>query len=116
VLRVSAAGNSGVGHYQAMFRPGISDGAAGRHDFGGGDTLLRFSVPAGFAAVITLQWADRFGSASDDYNLFVRRTDGIVITASILVQDGNDDPFEAVIVRLYRSQRDLLPRRYSNQP
>ena len=100
VLRVSAAGNAAQAHYQGRFTPGVFDPqvAGTRHNFGGGDTLLRFRVPAGTTAAIILQWGNRFGSAGDDYDLCVRQPNGALLACSFAVQNGNDDPVEALPV------------------
>ena len=99
VLRISAAGNEARGHYQGTFKAGAFDPQVPgtRHDFGGGDTLLRFRVPGGVSARIVLQWANRFGQAADDYDLCVRHTDGTILACSAVTQNGNDDPLEAVL-------------------
>jgi len=98
VLRVSAAGNDARGHYQAPFNPGIVDEGRGtRHDFGGGDTRMRFRVHGGSSALIVLQWGTPFGVAADDYDLFVFQPDSnTLITSSEDFQNGNDDPIEVV--------------------
>src|SRR5262249_43953210 len=70
-----------------------------RHNFGGGDTLLRFRVgaaPSGSVATIVLQWSNRFGAAGDDYDLCVRQTTGVLVGCSSHLQNGNDDPLETM--------------------
>ena len=47
-----------------------------RHNFGGGDTLMRFTVPGGTSVDVFLQWANPFGASGDDYDLCVRQTTG----------------------------------------
>jgi subtilisin family serine protease len=98
VLRVSAAGNDRKAHYRSPFVPSLFDPEVPgtRHDFGGGDTLMRFDVPGGTVATVILQWANRFGAAGDDYDLCVRDTGGTLVGCSVDVQDGNDDPIEAL--------------------
>jgi subtilisin family serine protease len=100
VLRVSAGGNDALGHYQATFSPGPFDvGAGTRHNFGGGDTRLRIlTLPGVSVIVIVLQWANPFGAAADDYDLYLfqANTDELV-TLSALVQNGNDDPIEPIV-------------------
>lgn len=98
VLRVSAAGNDALGHYQAPFNPGIVDEGRGtRHDFGGGDTRMRFRVPGGFTALIILQWGDPFGASGNDYDLLVFQPDSnTLITSSEDFQNGSQDPIEFV--------------------
>ncbi|HEV8440638.1 MAG TPA: S8 family serine peptidase, partial [Methylomirabilota bacterium] len=104
-IRVSAAGNLAQAHYQGTFSPGAFDSQiprpGTRHDFGGGDTLLRYrapALPAGAITTIILQWGNRFGSAGDDYDLCVRQTSGALLACSQLLQNGNDDPMEVVII------------------
>ena len=99
-LRVTAGGNDGRGHYTGMFMPGIPDGETGgtRHNFGGGDTLLRIRISGGQTATLVLQWANPFGRATDDYDLCVRQTSGAIAVCSADVQNGDDDPIEALNV------------------
>src|SRR5262249_45109051 len=101
VLRVSAAGNEALAHYQGTFTPGSFDPEVSgtRHDFGGGKTLLRFRVPAspaGTRAPLRLQGGGRFGGASDDYDLCVRRTDGTLASCSRFRQTSSDNSIEAI--------------------
>lgn len=97
-LRVSAAGNDALGHYQAPFNPGIVDAGRGtRHDFGGGDTRMRFRVPGGFTALIILQWGNQFGASGDDYDFYIFKPDSdTLIDSSTFRQEGSDDPIEFV--------------------
>jgi hypothetical protein len=99
VLRVTSAGNRGWAHYTGTFNPGTFDPQipGTRHDFGGGDTLLRLHIPGGgTVATIVLQWGNRFGAAGDDYDLCVRGTNGTLVGCSVLIQNGDDDPFESL--------------------
>ncbi|MDR7492364.1 MAG: S8 family serine peptidase [Armatimonadota bacterium] len=104
-LRVSAAGNDGLSHYQGHFSPGpLLEGTPceGRaHDFGGGNPLLRILVPAGGTATVILQWGNLFGRAADDYDLCVFDPDGNLIAQSTLSQAGFDDPLETVDVACF---------------
>src|SRR5882724_5954325 len=101
VLRVSSGGNRGLTHYSGTFDAGIFDPEVSgtRHNFGGGDTLLRFRIggsPAGLFHAIILQWGNPFGAAGDNYDICVRLTSGSLLACSSGVQDGNDDPIEIV--------------------
>ena len=101
VLRVSSGGNRGLTHYSGTFDAGIFDPEVSgtRHNFGGGDTLLRFRIggsPAGLFHAIILQWGNPVGAAGDNYDLCVRLTSGSLLACSSGVQDGNDDPIEIV--------------------
>lgn len=95
VVRVSAAGNDAEAHYQGVFVPGGPGGK--RHNFGGGDTLLRAQVPFGAPFIVVLQWDNPFGGAGDDYDLFVRHPSGTIIGSSQDAQTGQDDPLEIVL-------------------
>ncbi len=97
-LLVSSAGNRALAHYQGMFVPGTFDPQipGTRHDFGGGDTLLRFQLPAGTSTSVFLQWGNPWGGAMDDYDLCVRQTTGAFVDCSALPQNGNDDPIESL--------------------
>src|SRR5262245_53001223 len=98
VLRVTLAGNLGLGHYRGFFDPGSFDSAlAGtRHNFGGGKEFLRIEVPAGVTDTLVLQWTNPFGAAVDDYDLCVRQPGGTMLTCANVTQDGNDDPLEFI--------------------
>lgn len=99
VVRVAAASNGALAHYQGTFRTGPSLSPWTLHDFGGGDTRLRFrtaAAPGGALFGVVLQWSNPFGAATDDYDLCIRNTSGQVVTCSLLVQSGNDDPLELV--------------------
>lgn len=100
VLRVTLAGNFGLGHYLGVFSSGSFDAEAGgiRHDFGGGDELLRLEIDPGDTGRIFLQWNDQFGASGNDYDLCVRGTNGALLTCSTGAQEGTDDPFEGVIL------------------
>jgi subtilisin family serine protease len=97
VLRVSSAGNYALAHYQANFSPGVFDPQVPgtRHNFGAGDTLLRFTLGPGSARIV-LQWANVFGGSGDDYDVCVRLTNGALVACGLLAQDGNDDPLEII--------------------
>ncbi len=102
-LRVTSAGNRGLAHYTGTFTPGTFDSQVPgtRHNFGGSDTLLRFRIgaaPTGLAHALVLQWGNRFGAATDDYDLCVRQTSGTLLACSAFIQNGNDDPLEVLVL------------------
>ena len=94
----SAAGNSGDVTYSAQFNPTTTpDGEF--HNFGGGDLFDRIDVPPGRSLLCVLQWNDRFGSSSNDYELELwdlGASPNALIDLSGNVQNGSQDPFEAV--------------------
>lgn len=86
----SATGNEAQSHYQNRFRAcGRNDN---RHAFTGLDCDLDFEF-AGLVLVI-LQWDEPFGSATNDYDLCVPG-----VGCSEDVQDGDDDPIEAIAMQ-----------------
>jgi subtilisin family serine protease len=98
-LRVSAAGNDRLTHYQGTFSPGVFDAEipGTRHNFGGGDTLLRIRVPGGATVSIVLQWGNAFGGSVDDYDLCVRQS-GVLVACSLGAQTATDDPIEVLSI------------------
>ncbi len=92
----SAAGNEAAEHYAGTYRP-VGVGSVERHDFGGGDTTMKIRIGGGGVASVILQWSEPFGQAGDDYDLVVLGADEATeLASSRAVQDGNDDPIEAV--------------------
>ena len=100
-IYVSSAGNAGQQHFEGQFVAGASD----FHDFGGGDTTMRVTVAgSGGVMKVFLQWNDQFGASGNDYDLFLCPAglnpidDFPSCFSSRALQDGNDDPFEFVII------------------
>ncbi len=94
----SAAGNAGHIHYSAPFEA-TSTVEGTYHAFASGPDLFdRMDIPAGGNLVCILQWNDRFGSSANDYDLELWDLSGppVLIDFSANVQDGTQDPFEAV--------------------
>ena len=100
---VSSAGNRAQQHYRATYTPvtgqNFPDGdypavhnyAPGSIDIG--NTLV---VPPSCSLTVVLQWNNRFGAASDDFDLFIARTsDFVVVASSTEFQTGTQDPLEA---------------------
>ncbi len=55
------------------------------------------AAPSGGEAVIVLEWDDRFGASSNNYDLFlVDSATGKVVASSTSSQTGNQDPVEAI--------------------
>ncbi len=108
-LYFSSAGNEGnaddgtSGNYEGDFR-GADETAfkfAGEaHDFDPGpDVQASDPTTAASAGVPTiLQWANPYGAAVDDYDLYAVDREGNVAAFSNDVQDGDDDPFEGFIL------------------
>ena len=101
-LYFSAAGNEGnlddgtAGVWEGDFvASGTTIAGHPVHDFGGGDVTNKVTVDA--PILFTLQWADPQGGSSNDYDLYLLNANGTrVVAASTDVQNGDDDPFEAI--------------------
>src|SRR5207249_11488063 len=100
-----AASDKDRGHYEADFVDGGTvslDGGTVQlqhaHQFSAGTTAQGIVVLPGGHPGIFLQWADPFGQAGDDYDLFI--VDGALnrIAQSASLQDGNDFPVEQVVL------------------
>src|SRR5215510_9201784 len=106
-LYFSSAGNSGnlndgtAGVWEGNFvdggpaGPPLPVGAVGSlHNFGGQNFNLQ-TAPG--QSQIDLYWSDPLGGSSNDYDLFRLSADGTTVTASSTnIQNGTQDPFEAV--------------------
>jgi hypothetical protein len=95
ILYITSAGNFAREHYQAPFN-GYMDRGYAWHDFNGshGSRDLKFTASANSAGHIILQWDDRFGESSNNYDLFLYNSDKREIGRSVKIQDGDDDPME----------------------
>jgi subtilisin family serine protease len=100
---VSSAGNRAQQHYRAGYNPvtgqnfpdsdypAVHNYLPGSTDIG--NTLL---VPPFCSLSVTLQWNNRFGAASDDFDLFIARSSDLaILAASGEFQTGTQDPLEA---------------------
>ena len=107
VVVVSAAGNSALDHYEKNFKGATFFGGAlpslsTVHDFGRAagqtsDTTMNLRFQPGGIMVVFLQWSDKFGKSANDYDLYlVDSTENTVLAQSTTIQNGNDDPFEAI--------------------
>ena len=91
-------------------------GVANDFDPGPGVQLVD-PVSVGTAgAPVILQWADPLGAANDDYDLYALDPDGNVVAFSNNVQNGNDDPAEALQLPSTPMQYRLAVVRYSGAP
>ncbi len=97
ILYVTSAGNFAEGHYQAPFAPYYHDGYEW-HDFANPDGShdLTFTVTAGCAGHVILQWDDEQGKSGNNYDLFLYDDNGHETGRSVNLQDGNGDPMEWV--------------------
>jgi subtilisin family serine protease len=102
-IYVSSAGNRAQQHYRAGYSPvtgqnfpdseypAVHNYLPGSTDIG--NTLL---VPPTCSLTVILQWNNRFGAASDDFDLFIARSsDFALLAASVELQTGTQDPLEA---------------------
>ncbi|WP_373838107.1 S8 family serine peptidase [Methanospirillum sp.] len=96
ILYITAAGNFAQEHYLAPFK-GYEDHGYLWHDFQssyGRD--MKFTVSPGLSGHVILQWDDKFGSSSNNYDLFLYDESGREIARSVNHQDGDGDPMEWV--------------------
>ncbi|HJQ83656.1 MAG TPA: S8 family serine peptidase, partial [Candidatus Binatia bacterium] len=95
-----ASANADRGHYEGDFADGgsVGGGLDHVHEFAPGDTAQDVVLLPGGFPIFLLQWADPFGSSGNDYDLYVTDTNGTIIAASDDVQNGNDLPFEAIVL------------------
>jgi hypothetical protein len=102
-LFFSSAGNSGnkndntSGTWEGDFLDGgpATVARGGRlHDFGG--VTFNTLQPAGGFRRVDLFWADPLGASANDYDVYVLNPDDSVARSSTNVQDGDDDPYEAI--------------------
>lgn len=96
LVYVTATGNYARQHFQGPF---VDDGE-GFQDFsrtGSDRQFLYADVPAGEQLKVVLQWDEPFGSAGDDFDLFLcDATEGTVLRASTSLQSGSSDPMESL--------------------
>jgi hypothetical protein len=99
VFYTASAGNRGNEHHQDNFNGTTTNVNIGPntfdrpHDFGGGDFQLQATATAN-NPTIYLQWAEPFGSAGIDLDLYVLDNAGNVLASSTDTQDGDDNPIE----------------------
>jgi hypothetical protein len=97
VLYFSSAGNSGNVHSgtSGTWEGNFVDNGSGRHVFSTGVTMdLITASPS--QGVITLQWSDPLGGSTNDYDLYALDSGGNVLAVSNTVQNGTQDPYEAL--------------------
>lgn len=94
IIYVSSAGNDAQSHYQGMHY----DQGDGCHDFSGGSSdykNLYVRIQPGETAIIVLQWDDKFGSSSNDYDLYLwDLASATPLGMSYDEQNGSSDPLE----------------------
>lgn len=97
VLYFSSAGNSGNVHAgtSGTWEGNFVNNGLGFHVFSPGITrnLITVSPSQG---VIALQWSDALGASANDYDLYAYNSGGTVVAVSDGLQDGTQDPFEAL--------------------
>lgn len=96
ILYITAAGNFAKEHYQAPFNGYEEQGYLWQNFNGSKGRDLHFSVSPGLAGHVILQWDDRVGYSSNNYDLFLYDESGREIARSVNLQDGDDDPMEWV--------------------
>ena len=99
---VTSAGNEAMAHYRSSYRrltgqgfpsasyPAVHNYASNGIDFG--NTVV---LPSGCSIVGVLQWNNRNGTAADDFDLIVGRTDDLsVLAQSAGIQTGTQNAYE----------------------
>jgi hypothetical protein len=106
IFYTASAGNRGNQHYEGNFNGTDDDVVIGGntyaypHDFGGGDYQMSVTSRNCNAATCTnrvyLQWAELWGVAAIDLDLFILDAAGNVLANSTDTQSGSGDPAETV--------------------
>ncbi|MBI3451037.1 MAG: S8 family serine peptidase [Acidobacteria bacterium] len=128
IVYATSAGNfaepSGAdrGAYTGDFSGGGSLGAPTHdvHLFSPGHTTQSITVFPQSVGVVFLQWADRFGAAADDYDLYVVDSNMNIVAQGDDTQNGTGDPAEMAVIdnRLGLSPLELfvIVDRFSGAP
>lgn len=110
VIYVTAAGNSGDSHYEGEYVD--SGDGLGSHEISEGNDSFEVY---GFNFLVTLQWTNPFGQASDDYDLCLASETAEECSLHNTRQDGNDDPLEMLPLFFCLEGCHLQVRRISGQ-
>jgi len=97
IVYISSAGNDANSHYQGLFY----DDGYGFNDFSTGTSAYKYlylNIPPGGSVDAFLQWNDKFGSSSNDYDLSLWNYDTYEqpLAVSTNTQNGHGDPFEFI--------------------
>jgi len=100
IIYTSSAGNAGNKHHQGVFYSQESPNEA-FYDFSQGTSSsypdLYVNIPENGNVRIVVQWDDKFGVSSNDYDLYLYSySTGSVVQTSQVIQDGDDDPLEFI--------------------
>ncbi|OPZ74583.1 MAG: Extracellular serine protease precursor [Firmicutes bacterium ADurb.Bin456] len=93
ILYISSAGNDAERHYQGRYY----DGGDGCHDFSEGSSdfkNIKIRIPRGVEITVVLQWDDKFGASSNDYDLYLWNSSSRLLGVSCLKQGEGSDPLE----------------------
>lgn len=97
---ISAAGNDNGFHYRGTYtdvEPSKSGWPNNLHAFSGKDVTMQVVIPAHETMVAVLQWTNKWGSASDDYDLYLY--DNNATKSELASSNGNQSkvktPYEA---------------------
>ena len=97
VLFVSAAGNSGSGHYEQNYRaaPGGNFHDFGRASGSSSDSDMGIIIPARGYLLMLMQWNEPFSAPASDYDLALFDAQGQIVNGSFENQaDPGAQPFE----------------------
>lgn len=100
VVYISSAGNDGVLHYMGVYNDVSTTSTAwpySLHAFSGKDVSMQLVIPPQTTIAVFLEWSDKWGQASDDYDLYLYNADlSDNIAASTTRQNGHNNPYEAL--------------------
>lgn len=101
IIYISAAGNSANRHFQGNFfnrGDNFMDFSYGRSKYQG----LYAQLKNGGQFIAVLQWDDKFGESSNNYDLYLYNADtGSIIASSETIQNGKNDPIETLVISNY---------------
>ena len=107
-LYFSTAGNEGnvdsntAGYFEGDFNDSGSSAFTGSskpgtiHNFGTAANPVNGDIITAAGSTYTLNWADPQGASSNDYDLFLVSSTGVVKASSTNLQIGGQDPFEQI--------------------
>ncbi|MCO6436668.1 MAG: S8 family serine peptidase [Phycisphaerae bacterium] len=102
VFYTASAGNRAQRHYEEEFNGPSVNVTLGPntynrpHRFAPFNWQLRMKAPPSGAVTICLQWAEPYGSASINLDLYLLGESGNLLDSSTDPQDGDDDPIECI--------------------
>jgi hypothetical protein len=97
---VTSAGNHAQRHYRAAYArqpasfPSSDYPAVHNYNPGGEDIGNDITVPNGCSLTVILQWNNAWGASADDFDLYIVRSDFVILGAAEGAQSGTQNPIE----------------------